>query len=56
MKDEELEPNEKPVGLTGQERADAERRFLRGLRRADGRGEIAPLDPDDARDLWEDGW
>jgi hypothetical protein len=48
-------PCAKPVGVTAQELANAERSFLRGLRRADGRP-LAPLNPDDTSDLWRDGW
>lgn len=40
-------PCGKRTGLTGQERAEAERRFERGR---------IKIDPDDTRDLWRDGW
>ena len=44
----------KRIGITGQEMAEAERRFERGLRV--GGHVMGPLDPGDTSDIWEDGW
>jgi hypothetical protein len=39
------------IKMTGQERSDAEWRFLRGLYRS----RILHMQPDDTKDLWTDG-
>lgn len=53
-------PVDKPCherkGLTGQEMADAERRFARGYRMPGTGHVMGPGDPGDTSDLWQDGW
>jgi hypothetical protein len=49
-------PCKERTGLTGQEMAEAERRFERGLFLSAIGRRMGPMDPDDTSDLWQDGW